>query len=218
MTRLPTRFPTLFLTLSVTALSISLTACGGNDQATNASSTATKITTVDVPASVVGIYDVNFGGFLGVYTLLDDGRFSGIHYVNNFSIVGSPHSNLVPAINSETILPITWSNFAAGGGMGAFERGSRIFRSVNNGTLTFELSSADLGTFTSQVKRQKTYDASSSKTLYFDPIPLSTLTGTYSGEGRSVGFQETVQPASDFLLDGSGNFTLTYGKCRFQVA
>lgn len=200
----------------IIALSISITACGGNESPTNANNTVTKTVNVEVPASAVGIYDVNFGGFLGVYTLLDDGRFSGIHYVNNFSIVGSPHSNLAVAITSDTILPITWSNFAAGGGMGLFERGSRIFRSVNNGTLTFELSSNDLGTFTAEAKRQKFHDTTSSKTLYFDPIPMPALAGNYNGEGRTVGFQETVQQVNDFLLDSSGNFTLTYGKCGFQ--
>jgi hypothetical protein len=97
-----------------------------------------------------------------------------------------------------------------------FERGASIFRSLSNGTLTFDLSSTDLGTFTAEAKRQRAYDSTSSKTLYFDPIPLSTLAGDYTGEGRSVGFQEKFQQINDFHLDGNGNFTLTSGKCSFS--
>ena len=200
-------------TLLMTAICVGLSACGGGDTLPSAPKTDEKNPAlIQIPASLVGIYDVDFGLFRAVYTLLDDGRFSGFHYTADYSIVSQPHTSYTPAFATTVLRPVSWAIFSAG-----FVESSVSFnRQLNNGVLNFDIASGGIGPFNANAKIQKTYNSNSSKTLYFDPISMSILAGNYLGEVRSVGIQTPTLAVNDFVLDNTGNFTVTSATCTFK--
>lgn len=196
-----------------TSICVGLIACGGGDSPPSVPKIDEKIPTqVLIPASLVGIYDVDFGLFRAVYTLLDDGRFSGFHYTADYSTFSQPHTSYTPGTATTVLRPVSWAIFSAG----FVEPSVNFNRQLNNGALNFEIASGGIGPFNSIAKFQKTYNSSSSKTLYFDPIPLVILAGSYIGEVRSVGIQTPTLPVSDFVLDEGGNFSVTSAACTFN--
>ena len=205
----------VFLILSTLVV---LSACGGGSPSTNAPDRATVNPEYkEIAASLVGIYDVDYGSFQGVYTLLEDGRFSGIHYFQDLDPVGQPFTDLLPGEVSSLVRKTHWANFGAGNGLGVMESGVHFNRSLDSsGVLHVDISSRDIGFHEASAKAQKTYARGSSQTLYFDPIPMSVLAGIYRGRSRSAGLSTPTVDLEDFSLSAQGVFAVSAGGCAYS--
>ncbi|WP_035056468.1 hypothetical protein [Andreprevotia chitinilytica] len=168
-----------------------------------------------VPVGQAGIYDVNYGLFSGVYTLLDDGRFSGIHMYNG-ALAGHPHG-VLPADNSPSHLsPIAWANFIDDyQQVGKQEIDPRFGRSFGDNTLSVTIVGG-FGTFSTTQNEQKTYGYDSGTALYLQPLPLTTLAGRYTGAMRSVGIDKPQEQISAFSITADGRFEVNAVDCQFS--
>ena len=186
--------------------------CGGGSSSAPQTVPVNNVS-IATPPSLVGIYDVDYGQFKGVYTFLEDGRFSGMH--GTTTILGHPHGTLAANSSVDDLKPITWVNYVVVQ-FGHEELGAVFGRSLKDGVLSLKISSAAMGALTATVKEQKTWGPNSSKTLYFDPIPLSSLAGNYIGDSVSMGANTDPQYVQDFTLDKQGSFRFSWASCSFQ--
>ncbi|MGZ3183607.1 MAG: hypothetical protein ACXU8N_14315 [Telluria sp.] len=168
-----------------------------------------------VKPSLAGIYDVNYSSFRGLYTLLDDGRFSGIHYAGDFDILGHPHAQLNADNSLARPQDIPWANFqdTSYGTIGHQETNTAFGRELQGDLLQFYIRGS-MGGYTAASDMQRPWGDGSSHTLYFDPLPLTVLAGTYSGRSRAVGINMIGQDISDFVIAADGSFSVTSGACR----
>ena len=199
---------------AIAALMASVPACGGGGSPAPAPAPAPAPT----PAAVgtAGVYDVNYAGqFRGVYTLLDDGSFHGVHFVDGEGLAGHPHGLLTAGNSVGTPQPISWANFIDDAAqVGAQEPAGRFGRSFDASGLHV-FTQGSMGSFTATATQQKQYGDGSSKTLYGDPIPMSTLAGTYSGILRTVGIATPEQQVDGFVIDAGGALGVTAAGCTF---
>ena len=196
--------------MAAVATAAALTACGGGGGSTTPPGPP--------PAAVgsAGIYAVDYGQFSGVYTLLDNNEFSGVHFVSGGSVLaGHPHG-LLSATNSTSARdPIAWANLIDDANQWGAQELSGVFgRTFSGGALNVSITGS-MGSFTATAKGQAGYDDGSGKTLYGDPIPLSVAAGTYNGGMRSVGLSKPQQGVTGLTLDAAGNLAATVGACTF---
>lgn len=169
-----------------------------------------------ISIGTAGIFDVNYGQFTGVYTLLEDGRFYGIHYVGGSTLAGHPHGILSPENSTSNIESITWANFIDDANkVGKYEANPKFGRSFTSNSVSFKISGG-FGAFTAQTTKQKKYGNNGSKSLYHDPIPLMTFAGSYKGIVRTAGIMKPTSTPSEFVMDAEGNFTATAMDCTFN--
>ena len=211
------KFSTCSLTL---ALTFSLAACGGGGGGTSATTTLPVVVVPVITPSgnlgPAGVFAVNYGQFTGVYTFLDNGKFYGLHFVSGSTLAGHPHGLLTETNSTTHLEPISWANFIDDqAGVGAQEAGGLFGRTFSGSTLSVGITGS-MGHFSATASTQKTYGDGSAKTLYNDPIPMSTIAGTYGGFIRSVGIDQTRQGASNFVIDAGGAFTVTAVACTFS--
>jgi hypothetical protein len=193
------------------AWSLMLAACGGGGGAAPAQADGGT----QLPATgVAGVFDIGYGPFSGIYTLLDNGEFYGMHFVNGTELAGHPHGTL-SAANSVTHLdPIAWAIFANDPDMvGHQDSGASFGRSY--GTVLSVKISGPIGTYTAIANAQRGYGDGSARTLYNDALPLSALAGKYQGIMRTVGIGQQLQQVLDFRLDAGGNFSTTVVDCGY---
>lgn len=205
---MPTHAKTL-----IAMMTLMLCACGGGGSSASPQSSTVPSVSVATPPSLVGIYDVDYGQFKGVYTFLEDGKFSGMHATT--TIFGHPYGTLSATSSIDDARPITWVNYVVVQ-FGHEELGATLGRSLKDGVLSLRISSAYMGSLNATVKEQKTWGPNSSKTLYFDPIPLDSLAGNYLGDSVSMGVNTEPQFVSDFVLDRFGNYRFSWASCNFQ--
>ncbi len=199
--------------LTVTSLFLCLSACGGGS-----SNPKPDPPTRDAPsgdALEAGIFDVNYGQFYGTYAFLENGEFYGIHYVGSKILAGHPRGTLPVdnAVSNRTA--IAWANFIDDGGMlGAQEANPSFGRTFNAGNVDVSISGG-FGLFSTNSGNQKPWVSGSSSSLYFDPIPMTSLAGNYDGVMRSVGIDEPIQNVTGLTLDASGNFSAIVSNCTY---
>jgi hypothetical protein len=188
-----------------------LAACGsgGGDAAA---------TTNAAPASIgtAGVFDVNYGLFTGVYTMLDDGRFYGIHFVNSGStLAGHPHGLLSSTNSTSSREPIAWANFVDDvDQVGAQEAAGVFGRTFVPSALNVSITGS-MGSFTATSTQQKTWGGSDTHTLYGDAIPMATLAGAYSGFVRTVGISRGQQVIGSLQIGADGTLAITATGCDF---
>ena len=163
-----------------------------------------------------GIYSVNYGQFSGVYALLDDNRFFGIHYVvNNTILAGHPRGELTDANSVTSRDTIAWANFIDDAEqLGVQEPNPNFGRTFIPGGVEVRIQGS-FGTFSTTAIGQRPWSENSDLTLYDVPKPVAELSGTYSGELRTVGISEPRQTFTAFSLDDVGNYAVESGSCTY---
>lgn len=196
------------------SLLTSLAACGGGGSVTSAQPVAKNPDPI-TPIGTAGVFDVSYGQFTGVYTFLENGDFYGMHFVSGSTLAGHPHGALTANNSTSALEAISWANFIDDmNQVGAQESDGRFGRTFSPTTVSLSISGS-MGSFTSSSSKQKTYSASDSKSLYKDPLAMSVMAGTYAGMMRTVGANLPKQNVTDFVIDSSGNFTVTAVGCKF---
>lgn len=202
--------------LFAAAFGVLVTGCGGGGS--GGSSPPAAVTTPPavsggVPVGTAGIYDVNYGQFRGVYTLLDNGKFSGIHYVGS-TLAGHPHAMLTKPDSYTSPEPISWANFIDDAGqVGAQEPAGMFGRTFSAAALNVAIQGS-MGSFTASATQQKMW-GSDSKTLYLDALPIATIAGNYKGTMRTAGFSQQQESVTTMGVDSAGRFTVTAAGCDF---
>ncbi|SMC26216.1 hypothetical protein SAMN02745857_02427 [Andreprevotia lacus DSM 23236] len=167
------------------------------------------------PLGTAGIYDVRYGQFSGVYTLLDDGHFSGVHFIAG-RLVGHPHGQLSTANSVDHLEPIAWANFIDDyAQVGAQETNPSFGRSFDATELKVTIKGG-FGTFSTSQQEQKTYAMDDNRSLYAQAAPLATLAGNYSGYLRTVGIGKPAEDFKSFQLGSDGHFTVQAVDCSFD--
>jgi hypothetical protein len=197
------------------AVALLLAACGGGGGGATVAVSSGQSSAAQIGSA--GVYDVNYGydQFSGVYTLLENGEFYGMHFITTL-LVGHPYGvlKLQPTINAPE--PIIWANFVDDAKkLGTFEQDPVFGRSFSASSLVVGLSSP-MGDFHAVANRQKAYAEGSTKTLYGDPLPLSTLAGGYSGYMRTAGFAHALDQVRTFAIDATGHVASSAAGCDFN--
>jgi hypothetical protein len=205
-----------FKTILAVSMTASLFACGGGSGASAPSTPVVSNTQGNqVAIGTAGVFDVNYGQFTGVYTFLDNGDFYGIHFVNHgLELAGHPHGKLT-ANNSITKLEaISWANFIDdAAGVGQQELAPKFGRTFNQYSIDVTISGG-FGQFSTSAFGQKTYAVG--KNIYQDPIAMPVISGSYTGVLKTVGINMQSQVANGFVIDSTGNFTVTAVNCKFS--
>lgn len=170
-----------------------------------------------VAVGVAGVYDVDYNGFTGIYTMLDNGDFYGIHQVSDGTVLaGHPHGKLTTQNAVDAKEPIAWANFIdARSGFGFQEPHGMFGRTFTPSMVTVAITGS-MGSFTASQSRQKTWNAIDARTLYLDALPMATIAGGYHGILRTVGSGHPQASVTDFIVDASGTFTATAIGCSFS--
>lgn len=195
-----------------TLLMIILTGCGGG----GAGPAATDPEPGTAELGSAGIFDVNYGQFYGVYTLLENGQFYGLHFVGANVLAGHPRGTLSASNSTSSLDAIAWANFIDDQNrVGAQEPAGAFGRTFTETALNVRISGS-MGTFTATATRQKPYGTGSQQSLYRDPMSLATLAGAYSGSMRTAGVNLPQETVSAFSITDSGTFTATAVGCAFS--
>ena len=209
------RMATIAAMMASLAAAAALSACGGGGGDSPSSPPPPPAPSPDAPVGTAGIYSVDYGQFRGVYTLLADGTFEGVHFISGGALAGHPHGKL-SATNSVTAREsIAWANFVDDSRMVGAQEPSGVFGRTFTSTAVNVSITGSMGSFTATASQQMGYGDGSGKTLYADPIPLSVAAGIYSGRLRTVGIDLPQQNVSGFTLDATGQFTVTAVGCAF---
>lgn len=164
-----------------------------------------------------GIFDVNYGQFSGTYVFLENGDFYGVHYVQGSDLAGHPRGNLPENNSIANTTSIAWANFIDDNLMhGAQERGPSFGRTFFTEENVDVAINGSMGSFATTSSAQKPWFSGSTSTLYFDPIPMTSLAGSYNGIMRSVGIQEPKQTVIGLIIDDAGNFLANASNCSYS--
>ena len=167
------------------------------------------------PLGTAGIFNVDYGQFTGVYTLLDDRRFSGVHFVAGEGLAGHPHGLLSSTNSTSARDPIAWANFIDDVHEYGTQEPAGVFgRTFTSTALTVSITGS-MGSFTATATQQAGYGDGSGRTLYGDPIALSTAAGIYAGNLRTVGLVQPMQTVTGLTMDASGHWSATVAACMF---
>jgi hypothetical protein len=201
---------------AIAAMMTALCACGGGSPAANPPpSPPAPVPAPTAPLGTAGIFAVSYGQFTGVYTLLDNRQFSGVHFVTGAVLAGHPHGLLSATNTFSTPDPIAWANFIDDANQyGAQEPAGVFGRTFTSTALKLSITGS-MGSFTAATTEQAGYGDGTGKTLYGDPIALSVAAGTYAGVMRSVGLGQPQQAVDGFTLDASGHWSATVASCTF---
>lgn len=196
--------------ISLASLFAALSACGGGGDSGGTPPPPP-------PIGTAGIFDVDYGQFTGVYTMLDDGRFYGMHFVNGGGMLaGHPHGPLSTNNSTHSRERIAWANFIDDVLQTGTQEQAGVFgRTFNPSTLDVSITGS-MGSFSATATRQKTWGSDDTHTLYNDAIPLASLAGNYSGIVRTVGIATPQQSVTGFALGADGHWSITAAGCHFE--
>jgi hypothetical protein len=167
------------------------------------------------PLGTAGIFNVNYGPFSGIYTILDNRQFSGVHFVAGEGLAGHPHGLLSPTNSTSARDPVAWANFIDDvDEYGAQEPAGVFGRTFTSTALTVSITGS-MGSFSATTTQQAGYGDGSGRTLYGDPIALAAAAGSYAGYMRSVGLGKTRQTVAGLTLDAAGHWSVTVDACAF---
>jgi hypothetical protein len=165
------------------------------------------------PVGTAGVYDVDFAAFTGIYTLLDDGRFYGLHFVGQ-GLAGHPFGQLSDGDTALTPEPIAWANFIDDARkVGAMETEGVFGRRFSDTEVKFVISGS-MGRFADGAESQRPWYAGAAESLYNDPI--DSIAGTYSGFVRSAGLELTMEDVTGLAIDDAGHFTVSALTCEIE--
>ena len=165
------------------------------------------------PVGTAGIYDVDFGAFTGVYTLLDDGRFYGLHFVGE-GLAGHPFGQLSDGDTALAPEPIAWANFIDDARkVGKMETEGVFGRRFTDTEVKFVISGS-MGRFADGAEGQRAWYPGAAESLYNDPI--DSIAGTYSGFDRSAGVELKMEDVTDLVIDDAGHFTVGALGCALE--
>ena len=165
------------------------------------------------PVGTAGVYDVDFGPFTGIYTLLDDGRFYGLHYVGE-GLAGHPFGQLSDGDTALTPDAIGWANFIDDARkVGKMEPEGVFGRRFSDADVKFTISGS-MGRFAEGAAGQRPWYPGSAESLYNDPI--DSPAGSYSGFVRSAGLELKMEDVTDLVIDESGHFTVSALTCDIE--
>ena len=165
------------------------------------------------PVGTAGIYDVDFGPFTGIYTLLDDGRFYGLHFVGE-GLAGHPFGQLSDGDTALTPEPIAWANFIDDARkVGAMETKGVFGRRFTDSEVKFVISGS-MGRFADGAESQRPWYPGSAESLYLDPI--DSIAGSYAGFVRSAGLDLTMEDVTGLVIDDAGHFTVSALTCEIE--
>lgn len=200
--------------ISLASLFAALSACGGGG---DSGGTPPPPPPPPPPIGTAGIFDVDYGQFTGVYTMLDDGRFYGMHFVSGGSVLaGHPHGPLSANNSTGSREHIAWANFIDDLHQTGRQEQAGVFgRTFHPSTLDVSITGS-MGSFSATATRQKTWGSDDTHTLYNDPIPLASLAGNYSGIVRTVGIATPQQSVTGFALGADGHWSITAAGCHFE--
>jgi hypothetical protein len=163
------------------------------------------------PLGTSGIFYVRYSQFSGFYTLLEDGRFSGVHFVYG-ELAGHPYGKLSESNSSQHLEPIVWANFIDDANqVGKLEADPRFGRSFGSEGLDVTISGG-FGTFSTSQFQQKSYSPDDKRSLYHNPIPLSTLAGQYTGKIRTAGIEKQMENI-ELQLNDKGELSVQAVNC-----
>jgi hypothetical protein len=193
-----------------TALVVALAACSPT---ASPSEPAPAASAAPQPVGTAGIYDVDFGPFTGIYALLDDGRFYGLHFVGE-GLAGHPFGQLSEGDTALAPEPIAWANFIDDARkVGAMETEGVFGRRFSGSDVKFVISGS-MGRFADGAESQRPWYPGSAESLYNDPI--DSIAGSYSGFVRSAGLDLTMEDVSGLVIDDAGHFTVSALTCTFE--
>jgi hypothetical protein len=191
---------------------LALAACAPT-AASSAHDPAPAASVAPQPVGTAGVYDVDFGAFTGIYTLLDDGRFYGLHFVGE-GLAGHPFGQLSDGDTALTPEPIAWANFIDDARtVGAMETAGVFGRRFTDAEVKFVISGS-MGRFADGAESQRPWYPGSAESLYNDPI--DSMVGAYSGFVRSAGLELTMEDVSGLVIDDTGHFTVSALTCEFE--
>jgi len=167
------------------------------------------------PAATAGIFAVDYGQFSGIYTFLDDNRFSGVHVIDGIGLAGHPHAKLTATNSLSARESISWANFIDDAAeVGAQEPHGVFGRSFEGGGVEVSITGS-MGTFHAKATTQMLYGDGSGKTLYGNPVALSVAAGAYTGYVRTVGIGQTRQGLTGATIDATGHVALAVADCAY---
>lgn len=200
-------------------LSLCLTACGGGT-AVAAPPVPEAIATPPRAAGGVGVYDINYGRFMGVYTFLDNGDFYGLHIYydqNGPLILGHPYAHLASTNDLDHPTALTWANFVDDDyRVGMIDRQGALGREFAADGLHVHLISATVGDAAAVAQFQKMWTDGSSQSVYGNPIPTAQLAGAYAGYWRSAGLGERRRDLESFSIAPDGKVQGSSVGCTVQ--
>jgi hypothetical protein len=195
-----------------TTVVLALAACSPSAP-TEPSTPAPAASVAPQPVGAAGVYDADFGAFTGVYTLLDDGRFYGLHFVGE-GLAGHPFGQLSEGDTALTPEPIAWANFIDDARkVGTMETEGVFGRRFSDADVKFVISGS-MGRFADGAESQRPWYPGSAESLYNDPI--DTVAGDYSGFVRSAGLELTMEDVTGLVIDDSGHFTVSALTCQIE--
>lgn len=205
--------------LLAVAMGAALSGCGGGGSGSTPAPAPVAVPppqSVAVAVGTAGVYDIDYNGFTGIYTMLDNGDFYGIHRISNGSVLaGHPHGALTAKNSADSQESIGWANFIdASNGLGFQEPSGSFGRTFTSSILTVAITGS-MGSFRASQVKQKTWSATDARTLYFDAIPLATIAGTYQGILRTVGSGRPKTAVTGFTIDATGAFSVNVIGCAF---
>lgn len=168
------------------------------------------------PVGNAGVYLLDYGQFTGIYTLLEDGTFSGVHFVNDGNTVaGHPHGKLSPANSIDALEPIGWANFIDyPEEFGAQEANARFGRTFTENALEVRISRSTFAV-EAGANRQLTYSKTDLRPLYGTPLTLDEIAGGYTGLLCTVGVHSPQLLVDDFEIGEDAGVRSTVGDCEF---
>lgn len=205
--------------IATTMATLALSACGGGGDESPAPAAPPAPAPAPVPTPTAGvtagIFAVNYGQFSGVYTFLDGDRFSGVHFVSGFGLVGHPHATLAPTNSIFARDSISWANFVDDQSeLGAQESRGVFGRSFDGAGVDVSITGS-MGSFSARATGQLLYGDGSGKTLYDNPIALSIAARNYIGYVRTVGIGQTRQALTRATIAASGQIDLAVSDCAY---
>lgn len=208
--------------IATTMATLALGACGGGGGSspapapTPAPAPAPAPTPIPTAGVTAGIFAVNYGQFSGVYTFLDGDRFSGVHFVSGFGLVGHPRATLAPTNSISARDPISWANFVDDQSeLGAQESHGVFGRSFDGAGVDVSITGS-MGSFSARASGQLLYADGSGKTLYDNPIALSVAARAYIGYVRTVGIGQTRQVLTRATIAAGGQIDLAVSDCAYS--
>lgn len=164
-----------------------------------------------LPLGTSGVYDLDFGQFTGVYTLLENGEFYGLHFVGE-GLAGHPHGTLGAGNTRDTPEPIAWANFIDDAKkVGAQEAAGTLGRSFDEKGLVVAISGS-MGDFAARATEQKRWMPNTTASIF--GTPLDSLAGDYTGYLRTAGIDQPMSDV-DVAIDDDGAFEVTASGCDF---
>ena len=167
-------------------------------------------------ANVHGVFDVNFG-YQTVYAFLDTGEFYGLDLIGG-AVAGLQHGTLSGTGSQFSAPAITLYNFYDVAG-GIKQQGNMnvtytdpILTSINT-TFPNPTGFRDGFTITS-----KTYGVGDTRTIYDNPLGMSTLAGSYTVGTYTVGVTMTAGTQSPLVIAADGSYSFSISNCVFNGA